>query len=181
MIIYANQAVGNYWFRAEVQSPCGTNAMNGNIKSIFSYTGATSGNPNTTGTAYTQSCTDETQLVPYVQKNVPSNQFIPQAEALDVVFTRALASNGQNVVQWMVNGSIIDVDWEKPTLQYVIDGNTSYPTDLNLIDISQANVVSSSWSVKGVFNSPSAVAILDHPRSPRHCCSCTSSHPSSRS
>lgn len=39
VIINANQPVGNYWFRAEVQDQtgCGLNANNGNIKSIFRY------------------------------------------------------------------------------------------------------------------------------------------------
>jgi Multicopper oxidase len=35
VIISANQAVDNYWFRAEVKTACGSNTNNGNIKSIF--------------------------------------------------------------------------------------------------------------------------------------------------
>jgi hypothetical protein len=38
VIIDANQAVGNYWFRAVVMTACGSN-NNANIQSIFSYEG----------------------------------------------------------------------------------------------------------------------------------------------
>jgi Multicopper oxidase len=45
VIINANQAVGNYWFRAEAQGACDANKNNGNIKAIFSYDGAPAGDP----------------------------------------------------------------------------------------------------------------------------------------
>ena len=140
VIITANQPIGNYWFRAEVQQGCGRNANEGNIKAIFSYVGAALSNPNSTATTYTQSCNDETNLVPYVAKNVPENQFVyPEAEELTI--------GGPSIVDglfvWNVNNSAIDVDWEKPTLQYVLEGNTSYPADLNLYQLPKPNVVCS--------------------------------------
>lgn len=145
VIITANQDVANYWFRAEVQTGCGDNANTGNINAIFSYSGAPAGNPTTTAVPYTQSCEDETGLEPYVVKNVPSAQFASQVAALDIdlVFPTVtnVSSNGQNVVQWTINGSMIKVDWEVPTLKYVLDGNTSYPRDLNLFELPTANVV----------------------------------------
>jgi hypothetical protein len=42
----------------------------------------------------------------------------------------------------MVNGSVINVDWQKPTLQFVKEGNTSYTPNMNLIEIPQPNIVS---------------------------------------
>src|SRR6202021_1526111 len=68
VIITADQAISNYWFRADVQTGCGQNANNFNIKSIFTYSNASVGYPTTNATSYTQGCTDETQLVPYVPK-----------------------------------------------------------------------------------------------------------------
>ena len=47
-------------------------------------------------------------------------------------------------MQWSINSSAILIDWEKPTLQYVIDGNTSYPASDNVITITGANSVSST-------------------------------------
>jgi len=138
VIITASQPIGNYWFRAEVQQGCGSNANNGNIKAIFHYQGAATSNPNSTATSYTQSCLDETDLVPYVAKDVPEDQFVyPEAEELTI--------GGPSIVDglfiWNVNGSGIDVDWEMPTLQYVYEGNTSYPSDLNIYQLPKANAV----------------------------------------
>jgi FtsP/CotA-like multicopper oxidase with cupredoxin domain len=141
VIISANQNVDNYWFRAEVQTACGSNANNGNIKAIFSYSGAESGNPTTNATTYTEGCADEANLVPYVVKNVPSDSFISQVGELDIGFDTTINSNNQSVVQWNVNASVINVDWEKPTLSYVLEGNTSYPASLNLIELDGVNQV----------------------------------------
>lgn len=168
VIITADQDVGNYWFRAEVQTGCGSNANNGNIKAIFSYSGAAAGNPTTTATPYTQSCDDETGLTPYVVKDVPSGQFSSQVSALNIGLTLPTSSNittnGQNVVQWTVNGSMLKVDWDTPTLKYVLDGNTSYPTDLNLIQLPNANAVSVNLLSSLAFEKLTAVLVvfLDH-------------------
>jgi FtsP/CotA-like multicopper oxidase with cupredoxin domain len=143
VIIDANQAVDNYWFRAEVMTACGANNNNGNIMSIFSYTGAADTNPTSTGTTAPQNCNDESGLIPYVVKNVDSTNFLTEYEELDVLLDIGTASNGQSVAQWNVNGSVIDVDWEDPTLKYVEDGNTTFATDLNLIQLPEANKVCS--------------------------------------
>lgn len=133
VIITANQNVDNYWFRAEVQTGCGANANTGNINAIFSYAGAPNALPTTTATAYTPGCADETGLVPYVVKDVPSSTFISQAKALDLAAQFGVTTNGQNIVQWSINTTVLNIDWEKPTLKYVAEGNTSYPANLNLI------------------------------------------------
>ena len=143
VIITANQAISSYWFRADVQTGCGANNNNFNIKSIFTYAGAPAGNPTTTGTTYTQGCTDETQIVPYVQKNVPSADFISQSQELNVSLSGggAPGANG-NLVSWTINGTPLDVDWEDPTLKYVQDKNDSFPVDLNILKLPNPNEVS---------------------------------------
>jgi hypothetical protein len=141
VIIDANQAVGNYWFRATVMTACGSN-NNPNIQSIFSYAGAADELPTSTSTnAAPQNCNDETGLVPYVVKNVSSANFLSEFETLDVLLDIGV-QNGVSMVQWNVNGSMINVDWEDPTLSYVASGNTTYPDDLNLIQLPTANTVS---------------------------------------
>ncbi|KAH6682996.1 laccase [Halenospora varia] len=166
VIINANQDVDNYWFRAQVMTDCGGNANNGNIKSIFSYSGAANADPTSTSYTIPNNCNDETGLTPYVVKNVPSTNFATQYEALDILFDLgpSAASNGQNVVRWNVNGSMIDIDWEKPTLQYVESGNSSYPTELNLITLPKANELH-FWviqSVTGITFTPHPIHLHGH-------------------
>ncbi|KAK2752108.1 hypothetical protein FQN55_007996 [Onygenales sp. PD_40] len=160
VIIHADQDIGNYWFRAEVQRGCGRNAMNGRINSIFRYEGADqTANPTSVASPYSQDCDDETGLVPYVKVDVPSEHFVQQAKDLNVTFDRQVGSNGENIVHWKINGSPIETDWEYPTLQYVLDGNTSYPSKLNLIELPQANVWT-YWIIETVFGS---IVNVPHP------------------
>lgn len=159
VIIDANQAVDNYWFRAEVMTACGSNNNNGNIMSIFSYAGAADANPTSTGTTAPQNCNDESGLIPYVVKNVDSTNFLSEYETLDVLLDFGIASNGQSVAQWNVNGSVIDVDWEDPTLKYVEDGNTTFATDLNLIQLPEANKLH-FWIIQAIAGN---VATVPHP------------------
>jgi FtsP/CotA-like multicopper oxidase with cupredoxin domain len=142
VIITADQAVNNYWFRAEVQQACsGWNNNNYNIKSIFSYAGAAAGNPTTTGTAYSDSCVDESTLVPHVAKDVPSTDFLTQAASNDLPISlgSGLNQNGDAVVQWKINGSAISIEWDVPTLKYVQDGNKAFPDNLNIIRLPTAD------------------------------------------
>jgi Multicopper oxidase len=137
VIINANQTVGNYWLRVGTGggSCDGPNANAANIRSIFTYSGAASGNPTSNGITLPTGCYDET-VTPWVKTNVPSNT----PTELEVGFSVTAAKD--NLVQWLVNSSAILIDWETPTLQYVIDGNTSYPASDNVITIGTANSVS---------------------------------------
>jgi hypothetical protein len=143
VIITANQAVSSYWFRADVQTACGANNNNFNIKAIFNYVGASAGNPTTTGVPYTQGCTDETQLVPYVKKDVPSSDFIASVKELNVTLNGGgvPGSNG-TIVTWTIDGTPLDINWELPTLKYVQESNNSFPVALNLIKLPKPNDVS---------------------------------------
>ena len=139
VVINANQTVGNYWLRVGTGGGAcdGPNANAANIRSIFTYSGAASGNPTSTGITLPTGCYDET-VTPWVQTDVPSNT----PRQLQVGFNISAAQD--NLVQWSINSSAIQIDWEKPTLQYVIDGNTTYPTSDNVITIEGANSVSST-------------------------------------
>lgn len=143
VLITASEDVDNYWFRAESQVACGDNWNTGNIKSIFSYEGAdTSANPTTTGTSYTQSCTDQTGLVPWWKKDVPQDLFEAQSQNLDVLMsagTNASWADNSSVVQWSLNGHIMTVDWEKPTLSYVFEGESNFTEEQNVIELPNAN------------------------------------------
>lgn len=154
VIINANQTVGNYWLRVGTGGgQCdGPNANAANIRSIFSYVGAPSGNPTSNGIILPTGCYDETTVTPYVKTNVPSNT----PTDLEITFTQT-ASQG-NLVQWLINSSAILINWEKPTLQYVIDGNTSYPKSDNVITIGTANTWQ-YWVIQSAASNPE----LPHP------------------
>ncbi|KAF2001988.1 multicopper oxidase [Amniculicola lignicola CBS 123094] len=135
VIFTANQAVGNYWFRAEVAGPCAS-SNNYYGRSVFSYSGATADKlPETSAFTVPTVCNDESPLVPWVKNNVSATQFLEQVTSLNVDIGSKVTTNGQNIVYWGINMSAINVDWDKPTLQYVKDGNTSYPVVFNLIEI----------------------------------------------
>ncbi|PGH04349.1 hypothetical protein AJ79_07130 [Helicocarpus griseus UAMH5409] len=154
VVFQANQEIDNYWFRAEVQAGCGENAMNGNIKSIFRYEGADPySDPTSIGSNYTQSCVDEQGLVPFVPVDVPSDYFAEESKDLNVTFERIVVSPNSDIVHWKVNGIPIETDWEYPTLQYVLDGNTSYPPKLNIIELPQEDVWT-YWIIQDLFESP---------------------------
>ena len=135
VIIEANQEIGNYWFRAVAETGC-TSATNFPGWSIFSYTGAAAGNPTSTNAAKPNDCTETGPLTPFWPTNVPQSTFTSQAKVLAVnTTTEGATGNGQNVVVWGVNTSSISVDWEKPILSYVQQGDTNYPASENLIKL----------------------------------------------
>jgi hypothetical protein len=138
VIINANQTVGNYWLRvATGGGVCdGPNSNANNIRSIIRYSGAPAQNPNSTGSV-PSGCSDATNIVPYVQSTVPSGT----PTDLSVGFN-PIGPNGAILVRWTINGSSIQVDWQNPTLEYVINGTSNFPTSENIYSIGPANVVS---------------------------------------
>ncbi|KAL1302280.1 hypothetical protein AAFC00_002698 [Neodothiora populina] len=164
VLITANQAVKNYWFRAEAQIDCGENWNNGNIKSIFSYEGSNlSALPTTTATSYTKGCVDQTGLVPWWKKDVPRDVFTAQVKELDVLFSvgkKASWSNGVSVVQWSINGTMMAINWEQPTLGNVFDGTTDNFTDIqHVIELPDAN----AWSFWIIQSLAGDVTSAPHP------------------
>lgn len=133
MIIAANQTVGNYWLRVQTGGgQCdGPNEKTDTQGAIFTYTGAKSGNPNSTSYTLGTGCTEETGLVPFVALNPTAPSSSPTE--LDLTLD---TSNG---VFWKVNGQAIQVDWTKPTLQYIENGTYTLPAQDNGISISGAN------------------------------------------
>ncbi|KAJ9648054.1 laccase, multicopper oxidase, benzenediol:oxygen oxidorectuctase [Coniosporium tulheliwenetii] len=134
VIFTANQAVANYWLRVGVSTGCGNNAMIGvkPIGGIISYTGAPAGLPTSTGVTLGTGCGDES-VTPYVANVVPKDPFVATLKQISLDFLRSEATG--NLVTWPINGSAMRVDWDKPTLQYVMDGNTDYPRAHNVIEM----------------------------------------------
>lgn len=162
VIINANQAVASYWLHVVPQRGCSKNS-NTNALAIFSYEGATSAIPSNTTRSNTPpgaDCNDPNdKLVPYVKLNVPDNYTIPAKSRLDVGFAIIQDQAGQTLFQWNLNFTAIQVPWGAPTLQYVLDNNNTYPPNMNLISLPDAN----AWSFWVIQAIPTIAPPIPHP------------------
>jgi FtsP/CotA-like multicopper oxidase with cupredoxin domain len=139
--IDASQAVGNYWFNVSFSGTggCGT-SVNKFPAAIFSYVGAPNALPNNTGIVPADSlCADNLNFSPIVSRTAPLTNFSPTLNNLSVNF---VVDSAISKVAWQVNGSAIDVQWDKPTLQYVLNGETDFPGSENIIQVPETNEVS---------------------------------------
>lgn len=152
VVINANQPISSYWFHVVPQAGCSNN-LNSNALAIFSYVGDNSTTPSNTTRSNAPTgadCSDpNTRLVPYVKLDVPSNYTIPQSSNLDVGFAIVQNQAQQTLFQWNLNVTAIQAPWGDPTLQYVLQSNTSYPASMNLIPLPDANAWS-YWVIQAV-------------------------------
>jgi len=135
VIINANQAVGNYWLRADVATGCGRNRNPNNIKSIIRYEGAPDEEPTTQNTVTKSTACYDESVVPYAPNTVPQAEFRNAISHLTMDFNVSTV-NGP-LIQWLINGSDIRVDWSKPTLEYVQDGNYTFENKMNVFEINK--------------------------------------------
>ncbi|KAI7516240.1 hypothetical protein KC331_g22151, partial [Hortaea werneckii] len=132
VVIKANQASGNYWFRANVASDC-LSANNFYGRAIWSYSDAPSGEPTSSGHSEPSDCKEPSQAAPYWVQPVPSGTFDNAKSDLDVGVTQAqFPPGGDSLFVWALGNSSMNVDWEKPTLQYFADNDDDYETRMNV-------------------------------------------------
>jgi FtsP/CotA-like multicopper oxidase with cupredoxin domain len=142
--IDASQAVGNYWFNVTFANAgfCGRTQMR-NPAAIFEYEGAP---PNSLPTILgvppnADSCEDNYNFSPVVQRSVPSSLFhVDASHNLSMDFS-TLEWNGQQRVFWRINNQPMNVTWDEPTLEYIAKNNTNFPQRYNLFQVPQANQV----------------------------------------
>jgi FtsP/CotA-like multicopper oxidase with cupredoxin domain len=155
VIINANQTVGNYWFRVGIGS-CSRNDITTAgvpVGAILHYDGADNANPtSTTDVTLSTSCDDETNLVPFVPNTVPQDA-LPPADRLDVGFFTGEA----NLFRWTIDGTTHVVNWQHPTLEKALAGDTNYGNNSNVREMDTAN----KWYVWWIQNT--AVIPLAHP------------------
>ncbi|KAL8418990.1 hypothetical protein RB594_002267 [Gaeumannomyces avenae] len=158
VVIEANQPVANYWFNVTLGGGglCGV-CNNPFPASIFSYDGApANANPTNRGTPITADCKDTVgPFVPMVGRSAPRSQFASQHRELPVNLTTTVTSRG-NVFHWLVNGSGIDIEWDRPILQYVAERNSSWPRAANVVSVPRRGV----WTFWVINN---AQGSLPHP------------------
>jgi hypothetical protein len=138
VIVAANQIPGNYWFRVETASECRyQNQFYG--RSIFTYDSVAVATPTTLPAFFTPECIEPVPS-PYWKQPVPSSTFSSvtnpssSSSSLDVGLTNAkILPGGEAVVLWALNTSAIDVKWDRPTLSYVMEKNSSWPERYNVL------------------------------------------------
>ncbi|KAK3936690.1 laccase [Diplogelasinospora grovesii] len=156
--IDASQAVGNYWFNVTFGGSgfCGT-SQNPTPAAIFHYAGASGQLPTNPGTAPADSnCLDLLNLTPVVTRTVPVANFAPQPNNTIPIH---LDNSVVPFLTWKVNGSAINVQWEKPVIDYILTGNTSYPAGENIIQVNSVN----QWAYWLIENDPTGAFSLPHP------------------
>ncbi|KAK3669926.1 laccase, multicopper oxidase, benzenediol:oxygen oxidorectuctase [Recurvomyces mirabilis] len=133
VVITANQTAGSYWFRADVATDC---LSGNNFKglAVWTYDSVTAATPTSSAYANPAQCIEPSQAAPYWVQPVPSGTFQQNIGNFPIGLTQAqVVPNGDAIVVWSLGSESINVDWEKPTLQYVMYKNTSYPAAFNAI------------------------------------------------
>ncbi|KAF1984792.1 multicopper oxidase [Aulographum hederae CBS 113979] len=170
VVFTADKDVGNYWLRVNSGGgACGQAAIYGGapnnpatvVGGILSYEGAPTANPNSTGITTNVTCIDET-FSPHKVIPVPSDTFAAVVEQLSVGITPA----NSPIVNWLITGaglnaSSMNVDWEKPTLDYVRDQNSSFPTELNVIELPSINQWA-FWVIRSAIPVPHPIHVHGH-------------------
>ncbi|KAF2641923.1 hypothetical protein P280DRAFT_424531 [Massarina eburnea CBS 473.64] len=136
VIINANQTVGNYWLRVGTGGgKCdGPNKNMDNVKAIFRYEGAPDAQPDSVATQpLPQGCFDETNIIPFVGTQVPRDM----PEQMTLSFAAASPATG-NLVRWLVDGSAMMVDFDRPTLQQISKNNGTFNRTENVIQVGES-------------------------------------------
>lgn len=140
VIISADQGGGSYWINATFSSvpTCGR-SENPFPAAILTYEGSEpDALPAGPGTAPPDTfCADLMDLQPVLGVDAPVADF--KADATSTLAVELDVDEATSTVLWTVNGSAIDVEWEKPVLQYVREGNTSFPREQNIIQLPNKN------------------------------------------
>ncbi|KAK3934272.1 laccase [Diplogelasinospora grovesii] len=160
VIIVADKAVDNYWFNAtlEANNNCG-HTKNPYPAAIFSYSGAsTTANPTNEGTPLVATCNGESGFSPIVTRTITPSSFSPATLPVDLAFPTTPL--GQ-VFQWSVNNTPIVVEWDHPVLEYIYQGNDSFPAMANIVEVAQANVWT-FWVIQNDFVLPHPIHLHGH-------------------
>jgi FtsP/CotA-like multicopper oxidase with cupredoxin domain len=153
VVIHANQTAGSYWFRAESQTSCSSSDAHAG-RAIWTYSGVSAGTPTTSAYTEPHDCM-EPSMSPYWKQPVPEASF---QNTLNTKTTNAVVTpDGNSMVVWALNNPIW-VDYADPTLGYLMDGNTSYPKNYNVIDLNSEG----SWNYWLVWSGANTIP-LDHP------------------
>ena len=133
IIIEANAPPGNYWLRATWVHACAgvANDHPENSTGIIRYDAASTSDPTSVSAIKAPTtCSDEPleSLVPHLKYDV-MNIAGTTLEELSVRFTH------EALFQWTSNSSSLVLEWGEPTLKKVVDHESVFPTELNIVAI----------------------------------------------
>jgi FtsP/CotA-like multicopper oxidase with cupredoxin domain len=166
IIIDASQPVDSYWFNVTLSGTglCGS-SNNPAPAAIFRYDGAADALPTDAGTAPPDSlCNDRSDLAPIVTRNAGSAaDLTPTVLTNDnLAVTLSIPPLGRTVT-WFVNGSAVDVQWDRPVLEYVLEGNTSYPRSNNVAVVDEnGDDIWTYWIVQNLSPIPHPMHLHGH-------------------
>ncbi|KAK3492130.1 Cupredoxin [Neurospora hispaniola] len=165
VVIKADQEVDNYWINATLSSTplCGV-SLNPYPAAIVSYEGADESRlPTDRGLpAIDQFCEDDVSSKPRTSRTAPKADFSDtKVDTLSVTLDVKEVNKGISKVLWSVDGSAIDVQWDKPTLEYVVEGDFTFPRQANLIQLPEA-VKWSFWVIQNNSPSPHPMHLHGH-------------------
>lgn len=163
IIIDASEAVDSYWFNVTLSGTglCGT-SNNPAPAAIFRYEGASETLPTDPGTAPADSlCDDRNDFVPIVTRSTSATDITPGVLVNDNLPVTLSLPPLASTVTWYVNGSAIDVQWDKPVLEYVLDGDTAYPRSENIVVVDDADVWT-YWIIQNLSPIPHPMHLHGH-------------------
>lgn len=135
--IDASKTPGNYWMNVTLPAAdlCGA-SLNSAPAAIVHYASVPNGIPTNPGTPpTTNGCRDTLSYVPVVPRQAPLDQL-----AVGTNNTLDVSLDTSALVLWKVNNSSINVNWDRPILDYVLRGNTSYPRPDNVVIVNQKDI-----------------------------------------
>ncbi|KAH6646044.1 multicopper oxidase [Truncatella angustata] len=164
VIIEATEAVDNYWFNVTLSSTglCGA-SDNVAPAAVFRYDGAADALPTDPGTAPADSlCNDRDDLVPIVTRAASVTEITPAVLLNDNLPVTLSFPPLSSTVTWFVNGSAIDVQWDRPVLEYVLEGDAaSLPRRENVVVVDQEDVWT-YWIIQNLSPVPHPMHLHGH-------------------
>ncbi|KAK7537359.1 laccase [Phyllosticta citribraziliensis] len=158
VIFEANQDGDDFWIRYDPDRTCTRNRNAGNIKAILSYGGG-GGEPNTQRhDDIPEGCNDMPNLVPRVANQVPQDGLLESIRSLELDAGVVQTNDGQ-LFHWYLDGTAMRIDWGRPTMQYVIDGDFNFPREINLIELPQKD----RWYYFVIQEAPELNITVPHP------------------
>jgi FtsP/CotA-like multicopper oxidase with cupredoxin domain len=135
VLVKADQTVANYYFRIGTgggvcDGPNAQAAAGTTQGAIVTYDGAGSAAPTSQAITLPSGCDEVTGINTFISTTVPAPPGAPT--------TLALTLDTSVGTFWKVNGQSIDVDWNTPTLSYVMNGTFTLPQNDNGVTIDAA-------------------------------------------
>jgi hypothetical protein len=109
------------------------------IGAILHYDGASDSEPASTGVTLKTTCADEQGLTPWVKNMVPSEPLLKGIKEISLDYKVDAVQN--NLFRWLINGSDMQVDWAKPSIEYALNGQSNDLPKSNIFTMPKANEV----------------------------------------